>query len=165
MGKTDLGDEFGQWHGTGIDAMIRPEVRLHVRWNQFDDLGLSLLNLESQRERVGVHRRLRRAVGWHKSARQEASPDVTFMMVEPACSCKNGSKSSRQADGTEEIGGHHCFHFSKYLQTPRFRGVISLIPMEVKLEHLLDDGDSPDIPMPVYIGYLNEIRRVAKEEH
>ena len=53
----------------------------------------------------------------------------------------------------------------KYLQMPRFRGVISLIPMEVKLEHLLNDGDSPDIPMPVYIGYLNEIRRVAKEEH
>jgi hypothetical protein len=50
----------------------------------------------------------------------------------------------------------------KYLQMPRFREVISGIPMEIRLEHFLNDGDSPDIPIPVYVGYLNEIRRLAK---
>jgi len=49
----------------------------------------------------------------------------------------------------------------KYLQMPRFREVISGIPMEIRLEHFLNDGDSPDIPIPVYVGYLNEIRRLA----
>jgi hypothetical protein len=50
----------------------------------------------------------------------------------------------------------------KYLQMPRFREVISGIPMEIRLEHFLNDGDSPDIPITVYVGYLNEIRRLAK---
>jgi len=32
------------------------------------------------------------------------------------------------------------------------------------LEHFLNDGDSPDIPIPVYVGYLNEIRQMAKSQ-
>jgi hypothetical protein len=51
----------------------------------------------------------------------------------------------------------------KYLQMPRFREVIANIPMEVRLEHFLNDGDSPDIPIPVYVGYLNEIRVMARK--
>ena len=49
----------------------------------------------------------------------------------------------------------------KYLQMPRFREVISSIPVEIKLEHFLNDGDSPDIPIPIYVGYLNQIRDMA----
>jgi hypothetical protein len=50
----------------------------------------------------------------------------------------------------------------KYLQMPRFREVISSIPMEIKLSHFLNDGDSPDIPIPIYIDYLNQIRDLAR---
>jgi hypothetical protein len=50
----------------------------------------------------------------------------------------------------------------KYLQMPRFRDLISLIPMEIRLEHFLNDGDSPDIPIPIYVGYLNQIREMAR---
>src|SRR5713101_5235302 len=50
----------------------------------------------------------------------------------------------------------------KYLQTPRFREVISSIPMEIRLSHFLNDGDSPDIPIPIYIEYLNQIRALAR---
>jgi hypothetical protein len=50
----------------------------------------------------------------------------------------------------------------KYLQMPRFREVISLIPTEIRLEHFLNDGDSPDIPIPIYVGYLNQIRELAR---
>jgi hypothetical protein len=50
----------------------------------------------------------------------------------------------------------------KYLQMPRFREVISSIPIETRLEHFLNDGDSPDIPIPVYVGYLNQIRELAR---
>ena len=50
----------------------------------------------------------------------------------------------------------------KYLQMARFREVISSIPIEVRLEHFLNDGDSPDIPIPVYVGYLNQIRDMAR---
>jgi hypothetical protein len=50
----------------------------------------------------------------------------------------------------------------KYLQMARFREVISSIPMEIRLEHFLNDGDSPDIPIPVYVGYLNQIREMAR---
>lgn len=54
----------------------------------------------------------------------------------------------------------------KYLETPRFREVIAEIPTEIRLEHFLNDGDSPDIPIPVYVGYLNRIREMAvKSEH
>jgi len=52
----------------------------------------------------------------------------------------------------------------KYLQMPRLREVIAGIPMEIRLEHFLNDGDSPDIPIPVYVGYLNRIREMAKSE-
>jgi hypothetical protein len=49
----------------------------------------------------------------------------------------------------------------KYLQIPRFREVISSIPRTVRLEHFLNDGDSPDIPIPVYVRYLNRMREMA----
>jgi hypothetical protein len=51
----------------------------------------------------------------------------------------------------------------KYLQMPRFREVISSIPKEIRLEHFLNDGDSPDIPIPIYVGYLNQMRELAME--
>jgi hypothetical protein len=49
----------------------------------------------------------------------------------------------------------------KYLQMPRFREVIASIPTEIRLSHFLNDGDSPDIPIPIYVGYLNQIREMA----
>jgi hypothetical protein len=49
----------------------------------------------------------------------------------------------------------------KYLQMPRFREVIASIPREIRLEHFLNDGDSPDIPIPIYVGYLNQMRELA----
>src|SRR6266576_482471 len=52
----------------------------------------------------------------------------------------------------------------KYLQIPRFREVIANIPTEIRLEHFLNDGDSPDIPIPVYVGYLNEFRDMARRQ-
>ena len=51
----------------------------------------------------------------------------------------------------------------KYLQMPRFREVISSIPMEIRIEHYLNGGDSPDIPIPIYVGYLNQIREMARK--
>ena len=53
----------------------------------------------------------------------------------------------------------------KYLQMPRFREVIASIPQEIRLEHFLNDGDSPDIPIPIYVGYLNQIRELAVKVH
>ena len=50
----------------------------------------------------------------------------------------------------------------KYLQMTRFGEVIRGIPMQVRLEHFLNDGDSPDIPIPIYVGYLNQIRAMAR---
>ena len=50
----------------------------------------------------------------------------------------------------------------KYLKMRRFREVISSIPMEIRLAHFLNDGDSPDIPIPVYVEYLNQIRDLAR---
>jgi len=50
----------------------------------------------------------------------------------------------------------------KYLKMARFREVISSIPMEIRLSHFLNDGDSPDIPIPVYVEYLNQIRELAR---
>ena len=50
----------------------------------------------------------------------------------------------------------------KFLEIPRFREVIAGIPVEIRLEHFLNDGDSPDIPIPVYVGYLNRIREMAR---
>jgi len=52
----------------------------------------------------------------------------------------------------------------KYLKMARFREVISSIPMEIRLSHFLNDGDSPDIPIPVYVGYLNQIRELARAQ-
>ena len=49
----------------------------------------------------------------------------------------------------------------KYLQMKRFREVITSIPLETRLDHFLNDGDSPDIPIPVYVSYLNKIRKMA----
>lgn len=49
----------------------------------------------------------------------------------------------------------------KYLEMPRFGEVIRSIPVEIRLSHFLNDGDSPDIPIPVYVGYLNQIREMA----
>jgi hypothetical protein len=53
----------------------------------------------------------------------------------------------------------------KYLQMPRFGEVIRSIPMEIRLEHFLNDGDSPDIPILIYVGYLNKIRDLARAQH
>jgi len=53
----------------------------------------------------------------------------------------------------------------KYLEMPRFREVIASIPTGIRLEHFLNDGDSPDIPIPVYVEYLNQIREMARLYH
>ena len=50
----------------------------------------------------------------------------------------------------------------KYLEMARLRMVITSIPTEIQLEHFLNDGDSPDIPIPVYVEYLNKIREMAR---
>jgi len=50
----------------------------------------------------------------------------------------------------------------KFLEMPRFREVIAEIPKEIRLEHFLNDGDSPDIPLSVYVAYLNQIREMAR---
>jgi len=50
----------------------------------------------------------------------------------------------------------------KYLAMPRFGEVIRSIPIEIRLSHFLNDGDSPDIPIPIYIEYLNQIREMAR---
>lgn len=52
----------------------------------------------------------------------------------------------------------------KYLKMPRFGEVIRSIPAEIRLSHFLNDGDSPDIPIPVYVGYLNQIRDMARAQ-
>jgi hypothetical protein len=50
----------------------------------------------------------------------------------------------------------------KYLQMARFGEVIRSIPIETRLSHFLNDGDSPDIPIPTYVEYLNQIREMAR---
>jgi hypothetical protein len=50
----------------------------------------------------------------------------------------------------------------KYLRMARFGEVIRSIPMEIRLSHFLNDGDSPDIPIPIYVEYLNQIREMAR---
>jgi hypothetical protein len=50
----------------------------------------------------------------------------------------------------------------KYLKMARFREVIRSIPLEIRLSHFLNDGDSPDIPIPIYVGFLNQIREIAR---
>jgi hypothetical protein len=49
----------------------------------------------------------------------------------------------------------------KYLRMARFGEVIRSIPREIRLSHFLNDGDSPDIPIPIYVDYLNQIRDMA----
>jgi hypothetical protein len=56
----------------------------------------------------------------------------------------------------------HTIWKVKFLEMPRFREVIRSIPVEIRLSHFLNDGDSPDIPIPVYVGYLNRIREMAR---
>ena len=46
----------------------------------------------------------------------------------------------------------------------RFRELISSIPLEIQLEHFLNDGDPPDIPIPVYVDYLKRIRELARSK-
>ena len=50
----------------------------------------------------------------------------------------------------------------KFLEMPRFAEVIRSTT-GVRLDHFLNDGDSPDIPIPVYVAYLNLIREMALE--
>jgi hypothetical protein len=50
----------------------------------------------------------------------------------------------------------------KFLRIPRFGEVIRSTA-GMRLDHFLNDGDSPDIPIPVYVGYLNRIRDMAME--
>jgi hypothetical protein len=50
----------------------------------------------------------------------------------------------------------------KYLEMARFGEVIRSIPVEIRLSHFLNDGDSPDIPIPIYVEYLNQIREMAR---
>ena len=50
---------------------------------------------------------------------------------------------------------------AKFLRIERFREVISSIE-GVRLDHFLNDGDSPDIPIPIYVEYLNRIRDLAR---
>jgi len=49
----------------------------------------------------------------------------------------------------------------KYLKMARFGDVIRAIPIALRLEHFLNDGDSPDIPIPIYVEQLNQIRALA----
>lgn len=48
----------------------------------------------------------------------------------------------------------------KYLEIKRFGEVIRSTK-GMYLDHFLNDGDSPDIPIPVYVGFLNQIREMA----
>lgn len=52
----------------------------------------------------------------------------------------------------------------KYLEMTRFGDVIRST-RGVRLDHFLNDGDSPDIPIPVYVRMLNEIRAMALAQH
>ena len=51
---------------------------------------------------------------------------------------------------------------TKFLKMPRLNEVIRST-VGVRLDHFLNDGDSPDIPIPIYVGYLNRIREMALE--
>lgn len=53
---------------------------------------------------------------------------------------------------------------TKFLKVPRLNEVIRSTA-GVRLDHFLNDGDSPDIPIPIYVGYLNRIREMAMEVH
>jgi hypothetical protein len=51
----------------------------------------------------------------------------------------------------------------KYLEMKRFGDVIRSTK-GVYLDHFLNDGDSPDIPIPIYVGFLNQIREMALQQ-
>jgi hypothetical protein len=51
----------------------------------------------------------------------------------------------------------------KYLENQRLGDVIRST-RGMHLDHFLNDGDSPDIPIPVYVGYLNQIRDMALKQ-
>ena len=42
-----------------------------------------------------------------------------------------------------------------------YRGEVIRSTVGRRLDHFLDDGDSPDIPIPVYVAQLNRIRDLA----
>ncbi len=48
----------------------------------------------------------------------------------------------------------------KFLEMTRFREVIRSTE-GFRLLHFLNDGDSPDIPIPIYVGFLEQIRDLA----
>jgi hypothetical protein len=50
----------------------------------------------------------------------------------------------------------------KFLRLPRLGEVIRSTG-GVRLDHFLNDGDSPDIPIPIYVEQLNRIRDLAME--
>ncbi len=52
---------------------------------------------------------------------------------------------------------------TKYLQMDRFGDVIRSTG-GMKLDHFLNDGDSPDIPITVYVGFLEQIRDEALKQ-
>jgi len=51
----------------------------------------------------------------------------------------------------------------KYLKMTRFGEVIRST-RGIYLDHFLNDGDSPDIPIPIYVGFLNQIREMALQQ-
>lgn len=52
----------------------------------------------------------------------------------------------------------------KYLEMERFGEVIRSTK-GLYLDHFLNDGDSPDIPIPIYVGFLNQIREMALRQN
>lgn len=50
----------------------------------------------------------------------------------------------------------------KFLRMDRFREVLRSTG-GFRLLHFLNDGDSPDIPIPIYVGFLQRIREMALE--
>ena len=50
----------------------------------------------------------------------------------------------------------------KFLRIARLGDVLRATA-GLRLDHFLNDGDSPDIPIPIYVGYLNRIRDIALE--
>lgn len=51
----------------------------------------------------------------------------------------------------------------KFLEMKRFREVL-LSTRGYRLLHYLNDGDSPDIPIPIYVGFLEQIRQLAEQQ-
>jgi hypothetical protein len=51
----------------------------------------------------------------------------------------------------------------KYLENKRL-GYVIRSTRGTYLDHFLNDGDSPDIPIPIYVGYLNQIREMVLKQ-